>query len=137
MNKIQVFDLKQISVPNGDLYHGLKCTDSGYHGFGEAYITHILPGKMKGWKKHNRVTLNLIVIRGEVRFFIKNDSSPETQAIKITLSPSDNYKRLVIPPGYWVAFQGLGHDESIILDIIDEPHDPSEAEKKDIIEIPQ
>lgn len=136
MDPIRIFDLKQINVPNGDLFHGLKCTDEGYQGFGEAYFTHIQPNKIKGWKRHNRVTLNLIVIYGEVKFYIFNDTQSKNQLTEIILSPVSNYKRLVVPPGYWVAFKGMGNSESIILDIINEPHDHTEADKRDLLEIP-
>lgn len=136
MDPIQVFDLKQISVPNGDLFHGLKCTDEGYSEFGEAYFTHIQPNKIKGWKRHNKVTLNLIVIYGEVKFYIFDDTENKNHITEIILSPNSNYKRLLIPPGYWVAFKGLSDHESIILDIINEPHDPSEADKCDISNFP-
>ncbi len=36
---VSLHPLKQISVPNGDLWHAFKATDEGFVGFGEAYFT--------------------------------------------------------------------------------------------------
>ena len=47
---VSLHPLRQISVPNGDLWHALKATDDGFAGFGEAYFTQIEPHKIKGWK---------------------------------------------------------------------------------------
>ena len=131
--------MKHIVVPKGDIYHALKSTDDGYVGFGEAYFSQIESGKIKGWKRHNRMALNIVVVAGAIRFVIYDDraNSPTCGLFEnVILSPSDNYKRLSIAPGLWMAFQGLGNGVSMLLDIIPEPHDPSEASRKELFEIP-
>lgn len=136
---VYLHPLKQIIVPNGNLYHALKSTDEGYCGFGEAYFTHIEPGKVKGWKRHNLMTLNLIVIYGKVKFVIYDDRSNSPtygHFQEIELSPENNYQRLTIAPGLWMAFYGAYNATSIIMDIIPQPHNPSEADKKALENIP-
>ena len=54
----------KISNIKGDIQHIAKASDPGYVGFGEAYMSSINKGAIKGWKKHNKMTLNLIVIIG-------------------------------------------------------------------------
>ena len=66
MEGVTVHPLKHIVVPKGDIYHALKSTDEGYVGFGEAYFSQIEHGAAKGWKRHNRMTLNLVVPVGAV-----------------------------------------------------------------------
>ena len=44
---------------------------------------------------------------------------------EIVLS-KNNYKRLTIPPGIWMGFQGLGKGLNFILNIADIAHDPNE-----------
>ena len=39
----------------------------------------------------------------------------------------NNYKRLTIEPGAWVAFQGLGLGMNLILNIASCEHDPNES----------
>ena len=120
--------LKQISVQGGDVFHGLKKSDSGFVDFGEVYFSFIKAGNRKGWKKHNRMTLNLIVPVGEVNFFIHNEQLSRT--LKICVGQS-NYGRLTIMPGLWVAFEGVGDDENLVTNIASIEHDPEEAEQRD------
>ena len=87
---ITLHPLKQIAVPKGDVWHAFKCTDEGFVGFGEAYFTHIDSGAVKGWKRHNRYTLNLVVVQGAVRFVLYDDregSVTKGQFAEVTLSP--------------------------------------------------
>ncbi len=135
---VRLTPLKHISVPKGDIYHALKCTDDGYAGFGEAYFSEIEHGEIKGWKRHNRMTLNIVVIKGEIGFVIyddRKDSATRGEFMDIRLSPADNYLRLTVAPGLWMAFYGIGNGKSILMDVIPEPHDPLEADRKEISEI--
>lgn len=135
---VTLHPLKHISVPKGDIYHALKSTDEGYTGFGEAYFSQIESGEVKGWKRHNRMTLNIIVPVGKIRFVIFDDregSKTFGQFQEVTLSPEDNYQRLTLAPGLWMAFQGIDNKTSMLMDIIPEPHDPTEASRKNLEEI--
>lgn len=60
--------LKRVRVTGGDVLHALKMTDDGFDGFGEAYFSMIEQGEIKGWKYHKRMTMNLIVPLGSVKF---------------------------------------------------------------------
>ena len=131
MEGVLVHDLEQIIVSKGSVFHALKATDEGYVGFGEAYFSHIESGAVKGWKRHNRFTLNIIVPVGKIKFVIYDDrheSNTYGQFMEHILSPNGNYKRLTIAAGLWVAFQGLDRNTSILLDIIPEPHIQDEAD---------
>ena len=129
--------LKKIHHPKGDIFHGLKKSDLEYSSFGEAYFSTINNGEIKGWNKHKMMTLNLIVPFGEVTFVICNkqgSGSREDEFFKVTLSQK-NYKRLTIPPGFWLAFKGKSNDTNLILNIADMEHDPDEIEKIDLDKI--
>lgn len=129
---ITLHPLRRISNPKGDILHALKCTDDGFVGFGEAYFTQILPGEVKGWKRHNRMTLNLVVVSGIIKFVIYDDrdgSSSFGEFFEIVLSPEENYQRLTVAPGLWMAFQGMSDQTSMLMDIIPEPHDDGEGER--------
>ena len=123
--------LRCIHTPKGDVRHALKATEDTYRGFGEAYFSEIHFGEWKGWKRHNRMTLNIVVVTGRVKFIIcdnRTNSPTCGQQEEIVLSPDTNYQRLTIAPGLWMAFEGLSQGTSILLDIIPEPHDPQEAD---------
>ena len=65
--------LKIVNMVQGDIFHGMKSLDKGFNGFGEAYFSSINPGMIKAWKRHNIMTLNLIVPIGKVSFVIFDD----------------------------------------------------------------
>ena len=76
MDGVTTTPLRRIYHPKGDVLHALKSTESDYQGFGEAYFTTIIKNETKGWKKHQRMTMNLIVPTGSVRFFFRKDDGP-------------------------------------------------------------
>lgn len=122
--------LKIIPTENGDVLHGLKASDRSFVSFGEAYFSTVSAGKRKGWKKHTRMVLNLVVPVGEIRFVLydeRNDSATKEQFFEVHLSRK-NYQRLAVPPGIWMAFAGMGAGENMLLNIASIPHDPTEAE---------
>ncbi len=138
MEGVSLHPLKQMVHPKGDILHALKATDEGYAGFGEVYFSQIKPGEIKGWKRHNRLTLNLVVILGEIKFVIYDDrenSSTYGQFREYIISPENNYQRLTISPGLWMAFQGTGKGISMLMNVIPSLHDPSEADNKDLQKI--
>lgn len=129
---------KRILNPGGDILHALKRTGSGYVGFGEAYFSTVHAGAVKGWKRHRRVTLNLVVPVGIIRFVIHDDRSASPTAGRfadISLG-GENHARLTVPPGLWLAFQGCGDGHNLLLNIIDEEHDPSESDNIDLAATP-
>lgn len=132
---VDLYPLKQIKVDKGDIYHALKSTDDGYAGFGEAYFSQIEPNAIKGWKRHNRIPLNLIVPVGAIKFVIYDDrenSLTKGKFEEVVLSVRDNYQRLVVAPGLWMAFMGVDQNNSMLMDIIPEPHDLRESDRVDI-----
>ena len=131
VNNVFVTSLKTIPLIAGNVMHGLKETDNGYIKFGEAYFSFIKKNKVKAWKKHNAMQLNLIVPKGNV-LFVFTDSNDN---FREEIIGENNKTRLTVPPGLWFGFKGLYFDESIILNISNMIHDDEEVEKKNINEI--
>ena len=135
INGVILTPLKSIFSEGGNVFHGIKSSDSGYKKFSEAYFTTIDYLAIKPWKKHNQMTLNLIVIHGEIQFVVYDDrnDSPSYKLIEhFTLSPEKNYARLTVPPGLYVAFQGLSKQKNIALNVADIIHEPSEIDRKNL-----
>jgi len=138
MEGVFLSELRQISHSKGDIFHALKATDESYMGFGEAYFSFIWKGEVKGWKRHTEMTLNLVVPQGKIRFVVFDDreqSQTKGEYKEFFLSP-DNYKRLTVAPDLWVAFQGCGPRENMLLNIASIPHDPKESVNREINEVP-
>ncbi len=125
---VEITPLKRISHPKGDVFHALKATEKSFRGFGEAYFSSVNMSEKKGWKKHLKMTLNLVVPFGCIRFSLYDDR-PGSKTIggkmQITLS-RENYKRLTVPPGIWVAFEGMAQ-ENLLLNLADLTHNPDES----------
>ena len=126
MDGVTLTPLKQIHNPKGDVFHAMKKSDGGFSGFGEAYFSTINQNDIKGWKKHTEMTLNLVVVSGEVEFVVYN----EADFFTIKLS-KNNYQRLTIKPNLWLAFRGLS-DENILLNLASIEHNSSESESVDL-----
>jgi dTDP-4-dehydrorhamnose 3,5-epimerase len=122
MDGVTLTPLKQISHPKGDIFHAMKASDDGFSGFGEVYFSTVNRSDVKGWKKHTEMTLNLVVVIGEIEFVVYND----TDFFSVTLS-KDNYQRLTVRPGLWLAFKGVSND-NILLNLASVEHEPSESE---------
>ena len=123
--------LKQITHPKGDVFHAMKRVDPGFIEFGEAYFSSILCGLVKAWKCHSRMTLNLVCMVGKIHFVLfdgREDSLTYGQFMEATLSPEspELYRRITIPPGIWMAFIGIGEGKSMLLNVADILHDPTE-----------
>lgn len=131
MKDIIFTPLKRVPVHNGDVLHGLKASDPTFEGFGEVYFSLVDHSCVKGWKKHQRLTLNLMVPVGSVRFVVMEadpvTDNPASMVGDFTVSAEGPYGRLTIPSGLWVAFQGLGTGTNLVSNLIAEEHDPTEA----------
>jgi dTDP-4-dehydrorhamnose 3,5-epimerase len=132
MSEVQLSDLKIISHPQGDLYHAFKKSDLTFKSFGEAYFSSVNFNEVKGWKKHTQMTLNLVVIVGEMRFVIYDETKKSFSEHRLSRG---NYKRLTVPPGFWMAFQGVTKGENLLLNIADIEHNPNESVNKNLKEI--
>lgn len=131
---VELTPLKKIPHPLGDVFHGMKSSDRGFNGFNEAYFSTVKYGVIKPWKKHLKMTLNLIVPIGKIRFVLldmRENSSTKDQFMDVTLS-IENYYRLTVPPEIWVGFQGLGKSINLLLNIANLDHDPLEIVRADL-----
>ena len=130
----KIIKLKQFFLEEGNLFHGLKNSDDGYDKFGEIYFSFINKNSIKAWKFHKKMTLNLIVPVGSIRFnFLdfREESSTFKEKFALTLSNKD-YSRLTVPPKIWFGFKGLGDKTNLLVNIANMPHDDNEVETKDI-----
>ena len=96
MDGIILTTLTQIYNPKGDIFHAMKKTSDGYEGFGEAYFSTINKGDIKNWRKHTKMTLNIVVPIGEIKFVVYNEKIKNFFSVKLS---ENNYQRLTIKPG--------------------------------------
>ncbi len=131
MDGVIITPLKKVLNKDGDIFHGMKKTDNGFDGFGEAYFSSINKGSIKGWKKHTQMTLNIVVPIGAINFVIYNDLNGDFFSVELS---QKNYQRLTIKSGYWLAFKGIG-ENNILLNLASIEHDPEEVIKVELNKI--
>ena len=135
LSDILVTPLKRIETDGGDVLHALKQDDIGYVDFGEAYFSLVTRGAVKAWKRHKRMTMNIVVPMGWVRFVFRSEHENGVDEFRIEEIGADRYARITVPPGVWFGFQGLSYSQSIILNIANITHDPNEVERLQISDI--
>lgn len=123
MDGVILTPLKQIYHPKGDIFHAMKKSDIGFDGFGEAYFSTINQNDIKGWKKHTKMTLNIVVPVGNIEFVVYDENSKEFFSTKLS---HNNYQRLTVKAGLWMAFKGL-EKYNVLLNLASIEHDPNEA----------
>ena len=128
MDGVILTPLKQIHHPKGDIFHAMKKSDKGFDGFGEAYFTTVHKDDIKGWKKHKKMTLNLVVPIGAIEFVVYNEFTKEFFSIILS---QDNYQRITIQSNLWVAFRGIG-DSNLLLNLASIEHNSDESENREL-----
>ena len=132
---ILVTPLQRIETAGGDVLHGIKKSDSGYNGFGEAYFSWVSAGTIKAWKRHSKMTMNVVVPVGQVRFVFRCANADGIEEFRVEEIGVDRFLRITVPPGIWFGFQGLLTPQSLLLNIANIPHDPNEVERLALTDI--
>lgn len=126
LDAVRLTPLSIVPVPAGDVMHAMRRSSPGFVDFGEVYFSCVQPGALKAWKRHQRMTLNLVVPIGCVSFAVIDGESGLGR--RYELGPA-SYGRLTVPPGLWVGFKGVAPELSMILNIADLEHDPGEEDR--------
>jgi dTDP-4-dehydrorhamnose 3,5-epimerase len=127
--------LPRIQTTGGDVLHAMKQSDAGYGGFGEAYFSWVAVDAVKAWKRHMRMTMNVVVPVGQVRFVFRSVNEDGGDEFRVEEIGLDRYARITVPPGIWFGFQGLGTPQSLVLNIASILHDPNEVERLALSEV--
>lgn len=123
--------LKQIVDQRGAVLHMLRKDSPLFHGFGEIYFSLVLPGAIKAWKRHRRMTQHFAVPVGNIRLVLydaREGSPSQGRLEEHSLGRPDHYCLIQIPPLIWYGFQGLGTTPALVANVTDFVHDPLEAE---------
>lgn len=128
-----VTPMNRICDDRGRIMHIVKSSDDIYNQFGEVYCSTVYPGVVKGWHKHDKMTLNYVVLKGMIKFVLYDDrpTSSTYQQIQEICFGENNYLRVTVPPNVWNGFMGLGTEEAMVINFTDIPHDPNEIHRLD------
>ena len=135
---IKLTPLKIIEDDRGSVMHMLRSDDPYFEKFGEIYFSTTRPNTIKAWKRHKKMTLNITVPVGKVRFVAYDDRIESASYKKIEefiLGPNDLYALITIPFMIWFGFQNIGPTDALLANCATIPHEPGEAENRDINDV--
>lgn len=130
---VKIEKMKKIPDERGKIMHIMKSTDDVYKCFGEVYCSTVLPGIVKAWHIHDKMTLNYVVLKGMIKFVLydeRENSKTKGELMELFIG-EDNYKRVTVPKGVWNGFKGIGTKESYVINVTDIPHDKNEIHRLD------
>jgi len=130
--KIKILSLKKIKNKRGEI---LKAFDKGnlnFSGIKEAYFSWVKNKNIKAWKFHKKMTLNIVVPYGKVKFVFYDKNKKNFFSVIIG---ENNYRRLIVTPKVWFGFKGLHHPKSLILNCANQMHKKNEIMRKKINQI--
>tara|TARA_E500000331_G_C17171002_1_gene676096 strand:+ start:193 stop:612 length:420 start_codon:yes stop_codon:yes gene_type:complete len=122
ISKIKISRPRVIKLSEGDVLRVLRKNEIKKWDFAEAYFSKIKFGKIKAWKYHLKMTINIVVPKGKVKFVFYSNKK-----FKSILIGEKNYCRLTIPPKIWFGFKGMSKSESIILSLTNIKHTTKEV----------
>ena len=133
LDKIKFKKQPIIKVDGGDVLKVMKKSSFSNFNFQEVYFSFINYNYVKGWKLQRKMTSNLSVPLGEVKFVFVTEDFKNSRII--TLSEK-NFGILTIPPNIWYGFKGLGKEKSLILNLCDHEHNDKEVKKINMQKFP-
>lgn len=128
---VTIRPLRQIIDERGKIMHMLRCDDPCFEQFGEIYFSVVNPGVIKAWHIHTQMTLNYVVVEGNIKLVLydERDISPTKGMIQEIYLGPDNYNLVKIPPMIWNGFKGIGTTPAIVANCSTIPHSQEEIQR--------
>ena len=136
---LKVTPLRIIEDDRGSVMHMLRLDDPHFEKFGEIYFSTTRPNMIKAWKRHKRMILNVAAPVGRIRLVVydaRTESASYKKVDEFILGPSDRYELITIPPMIWFGFQNIGPTDALLANCATIPHEPDEAEQRELNDMP-
>lgn len=131
LDKIKIIDSIKINHDKGDIFKIITKNDHGFNSFEEVYASRVNYNQIKAWKLHKKMTLNLVVLIGSVKFVFYDNNRFSSYIIG-----EDNYKRIVVPPNIWFGFKGLSKSLNLVINVANLIHHDQEIMREDVNKFP-
>lgn len=114
---VETHKLKLIPDERGFLLEILRSDDPLFQKFGQAYVSVVYPGVVKGWHYHKVQTDYIAVIRGmaKVVLFDRRETSPTHGEIREFFIGELNPTLIKIPPLVWHGMKGIGEKSAYFI----------------------
>lgn len=119
---IKIIRNKIIKSNSGKIFKYIDKNKSYFKKFGEVYVNILESKKNVDWIFHKKCQCLLLVIVGKIKFITKKRNNKKN----IVILDAKKNQLVVIPPKTWFSFSSIT-SKSILLNLIDKPHDPKET----------
>jgi dTDP-4-dehydrorhamnose 3,5-epimerase len=121
---VVVKPLKVLADERGYLMEILRRDDPFFRQFGQAYVTAVYPGVVKGWHWHQLQTDHFCVVRGmaKVALYDRRSDSPTRGEVNEFFLGEKNPCLLAIPAGVLHGMKGIGTEPALLLNLTTEPY---------------
>jgi dTDP-4-dehydrorhamnose 3,5-epimerase len=111
--------LKVIPDERGFLMEIVRADDPFFDRFGQAYLSVVYPGIVKGWHYHKLQTDRIAIVRGMAKIVLcdRREESPSRGEIQEFFAGDRNPLLLVIPPGVCHGMKGIGTEAAFMINI--------------------
>jgi dTDP-4-dehydrorhamnose 3,5-epimerase len=117
--------LRVIPDERGFLMEMLRSDDELFERFGQAYITAVYPGVVKGWHYHRKQTDHFVCVRGmaKVVLYDSREDSPTHGQFQEFFIGDRNPMLVKIPPLVMHGFKAVGNEMAMIINFPTELYD--------------
>ncbi len=128
---VVVKQLKVIPDERGYLMEIFRDDDPFFRKFGQAYMTVVYPGVVKGWHYHKVQDDHFCVVKGmsKVVLYDLRDSSKTKGEVNEFFMGEKNPTLLLIPHGVLHGMKGVGVEPALLLNIPTEHYDYKEPDE--------
>jgi len=121
---VQLKKLRPIPDERGVVMELLRSDDALFEKFGQAYLSTVYPGVVKGWHYHKIQTDNFAIVRGmaKVVLYDDRDGSPTRGELAEFFIGEQNPALLKIPPMVLHGVKGIGAEPAYMINCPTEPY---------------
>lgn len=127
LRSIKLTTLKKIENSAGDIHKLLNSSEKDFKGFGEIYTSEVKMNSIKAWKLHKFNDLNLVVIKGKVKFVFYDNTN-----FREIITCENKLERIFVPAKIWFGFKCLSNSTSLILSLSNEVHSEEEVLRREL-----
>jgi dTDP-4-dehydrorhamnose 3,5-epimerase len=116
---VKVRKLRLIPDERGFLMELMRSDWEEYEKFGQAYITAVYPGVVKGWHYHKLQTDHFVCVQGmaKVVLYDGREDSPTRGEVNEFFMGTLNPIMLKIPKGVMHGFKGISEEMALIVNV--------------------
>ena len=110
LKNINILMIKKFKNPKGNVLRGFRKNDKYLENSAEIYFSWINKKAIKGWKLHKKMSMNLVVPIGKVKFVFYDGKN-----FKTVIVGEKNYNRIFVPNNIFFLFQNLYKQKSLVV----------------------